>query len=122
MSFGADFLETWDSRVERARQYALFRAPRKSSGNLTIGRATYVGPRLSMTASKCDDWIPTAAGAEAEIPWSVLNIVIANRPPTKTQDFDIATPKTALANHDPAGARARTGVPAATLTELAAAD
>ena len=121
ISFGADFLETWQSPVELARQYALFRAPRKSSGNLTIGRATYVGPRLSMTASKCDDWISTAPGAEAEIAWSVLNVVVANRPPAKASDFDLATLKSAIANHDPASVSARTGVPAATITQLAEA-
>ena len=42
ISFGADFLETWQSPVEYARQYALFRTPQKRRGNLTIGRATYV--------------------------------------------------------------------------------
>jgi len=40
ISFGADFLETWQSPVELARQYALFRAPQKRRGSLTIGRAT----------------------------------------------------------------------------------
>ena len=76
ISFGADFLETWQSPVELARQYSLFRTPQKRRGTLTIGRATYVGPRLSMTASKCDEWIATAPGAEAEIAWSVLNVLV----------------------------------------------
>src|SRR5260370_14210763 len=121
ISFGADFLETWQSPVELARQYAIFRAPQKRRGTLTIGRATYVGPRLSMTASKCDDWISTAPGAEAEIAWSVLNVVVANRPPAKTSDFDLAALNTALANHDPNAVSARTGVPAAKITQLAEA-
>ena len=76
ISFGADFLETWQSPVEFARQYSLFRTPQKRRGALTIGRATYVGPRLSMTASKCDDWIATAPGAQADVAWSVLNVLV----------------------------------------------
>ena len=65
ISFGADFLETWHSPVELARQYSVFRTPQNRRGALTIGRAIYVGPRLSMTASKCDEWIATAPGREA---------------------------------------------------------
>src|SRR6202035_2516037 len=72
ISFGADFLETWQSPVELARQYSLFRTPQKRRGALTIGRSTYVRPRLSLTASKCDDWIATAPGAQADVAWSVL--------------------------------------------------
>ena len=119
ISFGADFLETWQSPVELARQYALFRAPQKRRGNLTIGRATYVGPRLSMTASKCYDSIATAPGAEAEIAWSVLNAVMKNRPHSENAGFDLAALNNAVANYDPAAVSARTAVPAATITQLA---
>ena len=119
ISFGADFLETWQSPVELARQYALFRAPQKRRGNLTIGRATYIGPRLSMTASKCDEWIATAPGAEAEIAWSVLNVVIKNRSQTQNSGFDLTAVNNAIANYDPAAVSARTGVPAATIAQFA---
>jgi anaerobic selenocysteine-containing dehydrogenase/Fe-S-cluster-containing dehydrogenase component len=119
ISFGADFLETWQSPVELARQYALFRAPQKRRGNLTIGRATYIGPRLSMTASKCDEWIATAPGAEAEIAWSVLNVVIKNRSQTQNSGFDLTAVNNAIANYGPAAVSARTGVSAATITQLA---
>ena len=118
ISFGADFLETWQSPVEYARQYSLFRTPQKRRGNLTIGRATYVGPRLSMTASKCDDWISTAVGAEAEIAWSVLNVVLKNRAPAENSGFDLGALTKSVANHDPAAVSARTGIPAETITQL----
>jgi anaerobic selenocysteine-containing dehydrogenase/Fe-S-cluster-containing dehydrogenase component len=119
IAFDADFLETWQSPVELARQYALFRAPQKRRGNLTIGRATYIGPRLSMTASKCDEWIATAPGAEAEIAWSVLNVVIKNRSQTQNSGFDLTAVNKAVVNYDPAAISARTGVPAAAITQLA---
>ena len=44
ISFGADFLSTWVSPVEFHRQYAAFRTPKQRRGQLTLARATYVGP------------------------------------------------------------------------------
>jgi len=118
ISFGADFLETWQSPVELARQYSLFRTPRKRRGRLTIGRAIYVGPRLSMTASKCDDWIATAPGAEADVAWSVLNVLVKQRWVSQNSGFDLAALSKAVANFDPAATSARTGVPVETITRL----
>src|SRR6202162_741845 len=77
ISFGADFLETWRSPIELARQYAEFRAPKNRNGALTIGRAIYVGPRFQMTAAKCDQWVASPAGAEATIALSVLHVMLA---------------------------------------------
>ena len=119
ISFGADFLETWQSPVELARQYSLFRTPQKRRGALTIGRATYVGPRLSMTASKCDEWIATAPGAQADVAWSVLNVLVRNGMVSKSSGFDLAALGKAVENFDPAATSARTGVPVETITRLA---
>ncbi len=118
ISFGADFLETWQSPVELARQYALFRAPQKRRGTLTIGRATYVGPRLSMTASKCDDWIATAPGVQADVAWSVLNVLVKQRWISQNSGFDLDALTRAVANFDPAATSTRTGVPVETITRL----
>jgi len=118
ISFGADFLETWQSPVELARQYSLFRTPQNRRGALSIGRATYVGPRLSMTASKCDDWIATAPGAQADVAWSVLNVLVKNGKVSPNSGFDLAALTKAVANFDPAATSARTGVPAETITAL----
>jgi len=117
ISFGADFLETWQSPVELARQYSQFRTPQNRRGALTIGRATYVGPRLSMTASKCDDWIATAPGAQADVAWSVLNVLVKNGKVSQSSGFDLAALGKAVENFDPAATSARTGVPVATITQ-----
>ena len=101
ISFGADFLETWQSPVELARQYSLFRTPQKRRGALTIGRAIYVGPRLSMTASKCDDWIGTAPGAQADVAWSVLNVLVKNGKVSANSGFDLTALGKAVENFDP---------------------
>ena len=118
ISFGADFLETWQSPVELARQYSQFRTPQNRRGALTIGRATYVGPRLSMTASKCDDWIATAPGAQADVAWSVLNVLVKNGKVSPNSGFDLAALGKAVENFDPAATSARTGVPVETITRL----
>ncbi|HYK66261.1 MAG TPA: molybdopterin-dependent oxidoreductase, partial [Patescibacteria group bacterium] len=118
ISFGADFLETWQSPVELARQYAVFRAPQKRRGALTIGRAAYVGPRLSMTASKCDEWIATAPGAQADVAWSVLHVLVKNGMVSPNSGFDLAALSKAVENFDPAATSARTGVPAETIARL----
>jgi len=118
ISFGADFLETWQSPVELARQYSLFRTPHQRRGTLTIGRATYVGPRLSMTASKCDAWIATAPGAEADVAWSVLNVLVKQRWVSQNSGFDLAALTKAVANFDPVATSARTGVPVEIITAL----
>jgi anaerobic selenocysteine-containing dehydrogenase/Fe-S-cluster-containing dehydrogenase component len=118
ISFGADFLETWQSPVELARQYALFRTPQKRQGGLTIGRATYVGPRLSMTASKCDEWIATAPGAQADVAWSVLNVLVKGGMVSPNSGFDLTALGKAVENFDPAATSARTGVPSEVITRL----
>lgn len=51
VSFAADFLETWISPVEFARQFAEMRAVRDG----VRGRFVYVGPRVSMTAANADE-------------------------------------------------------------------
>src|SRR5258708_4633756 len=118
ISFRPDFLETWQSPVELARQYSQFRTPQKRRGVLTIGRATYVGPRLSMTASKCDEWIATAPGAQADVAWSMLNVLVKSGKVSPSSGFDIAALSKAVENFDPAATSARTGVPVQMITQL----
>ncbi len=62
ISFGADFLETWISPVEFARQFAAMRQVR----NGTRGRFVYVGPRVSMTAANADHRIIVQPGYEEQ--------------------------------------------------------
>ena len=73
ISFGADFLETWRSPVELSRQYAAFRSPRtNSAGKQSIGKAYYIGPRMSLTAAKTDYYFQCAVGTEAVVALAVL--------------------------------------------------
>lgn len=62
VSFGADFLETWVSPVEYAREFAAMREIRNGA---RAGFA-YIGPRLSMTAANADVRILVPPGALTE--------------------------------------------------------
>jgi molybdopterin-containing oxidoreductase family iron-sulfur binding subunit len=68
ISFGADFLETWVSPVQYARQFAEMRSLRDGK----TGRMVYVGPRLSMTAANADDFLMVPPGAEHEVAVAML--------------------------------------------------
>ncbi|MHB8381273.1 MAG: molybdopterin-dependent oxidoreductase [Candidatus Binataceae bacterium] len=121
ISFGADFLETGPSPVELARQYAAFRAPKTRRGQLTIGRSFYVGPRMSMTAAKCDDWISAAPGAEAQIAWSVLHVLVAQRWIAQNSGLDLGALTTMVSAYEPGAVGQRTGVAADMINAMATA-
>ncbi|MEJ5376263.1 MAG: 4Fe-4S dicluster domain-containing protein [bacterium] len=68
ISFGADFLGTWISPVQYARQFASFRAGEGASRGLFV----YVGPRLSQTAACADLWIPVKPSAQRLVALGIL--------------------------------------------------
>ena len=72
ISFGADFLETWISPVEYARQFAQMHSLRDGK----MGRMVYVGPRLSMTAANADEFLMVPAGAMHEIALAMLRVML----------------------------------------------
>ncbi|MBI2080545.1 MAG: molybdopterin-dependent oxidoreductase, partial [candidate division NC10 bacterium] len=75
LSFGADFLETWLSPVEHARQFAAARAYRQGR----IGRFAYIGPRLSLTGANADEWIAARPGTEGLLALGMLHTILAER-------------------------------------------
>jgi anaerobic selenocysteine-containing dehydrogenase len=71
-SFGANFLETWLSPVANTRGYSQMR-----QGAFTGHRGTLVQfePRMSMTASKADEWVPIKPGTEALVALAIGRLV-----------------------------------------------
>lgn len=66
LSFGADFLGTWEAPVPYAAQYSQFRnAPR--------GVLVQAEPKMTLTGANADLWVPVRPGAEG-----VLALAIAN--------------------------------------------
>ncbi|MGH7933230.1 MAG: molybdopterin-dependent oxidoreductase, partial [Candidatus Binataceae bacterium] len=119
ISFGADFLETWRSPVEFGRQYAEFRTPKQKDGELTVGRAAYVGPRLNATAAKSDEWLAANPGGEGTIAMGVLNVVVSQGWVKPNSGIDTATLKSFVAGYDPDTVAAQTGVSADQIKRIA---
>jgi anaerobic selenocysteine-containing dehydrogenase/Fe-S-cluster-containing dehydrogenase component len=119
ISFGADFVETWGSPVEYARQFAQFRAPRTRGGTLSIGHAAYVGPRLNSTAAKCDEWVASNAGTEGAVAMAVLNVVLSQGWVASNSDADMGALKGLVADYDPEKISAQTGVSADQIKRIA---
>jgi anaerobic selenocysteine-containing dehydrogenase/Fe-S-cluster-containing dehydrogenase component len=119
ISFGANFLETWISPVEFGRQYSEFRAPKERRGTTAIGRAFYVGPRMSTTAAKCDEWIAAGPGAETEVAFAILGVMLKQRWVSQNSGVDLDALGKLVASYDAAAVSQRTGVPVDTISRMA---
>ncbi|MFQ5746929.1 MAG: molybdopterin dinucleotide binding domain-containing protein [Gemmatimonadota bacterium] len=75
VSFGADFLETWLAPVDLAGRFA--RARDVEAGR--HARFTFVGPRLSLTGTNADDWLPARPGTEGHVALAVAHVVAERR-------------------------------------------
>ncbi|HEY6004690.1 MAG TPA: hypothetical protein VIV57_17580, partial [Anaeromyxobacter sp.] len=114
VAFGADFLETWRSPVEGARQLA--------AGRGRIGedrtRLTWVGPRLALTGISADRWIRCRSGGEAAVALGMLRVLL-----DPARDIPVTAKTRALAAraaHLPAQDLAnRAGVPWSEIEALA---
>ena len=119
ISFGADFLSTWGSPVEYHRQYAQFRTPRERRGQLSLARATYVGPAMTMTAGKCDEWIAVNPGDEAAIALSVLSVLLKQGWISNKSGVNVDALRKMTADFEVTAVAQRTGVPAEAITRMA---
>lgn len=71
-SFGANFLETWQSPVAYSRAFGEFRQGQ------TGGRGFFVQfePRLSATAASADEWVPLRPGSDGLVALAIGRIII----------------------------------------------
>ena len=74
LSFGADFLSTWVSPTQYAREYGNFR----HSEGRGRGYLVHADPRFSMTAASADEWIPIRPGAEGVLALSIACVITEN--------------------------------------------
>jgi molybdopterin-containing oxidoreductase family iron-sulfur binding subunit len=83
LSFGADFLGTWVSPVNFARQYTKFRkAPR--------GVLIQVEPKMTMTGANADRWIPIRPGTEGILAMGIANQLLQDAAYAKNAPADAA--------------------------------
>ena len=64
VSFGADFVESWQSPVELARQFASSHA-----------RLVWVGPRLALSGARAESWLAVRAGGELAVALGLLRVL-----------------------------------------------
>ncbi len=77
IDFGSEMLDTGRSPVEHQRQWAEARAIEARAGG--GARFVYVGPRLSLTASTADEWLPARPGTEGLVAQALASIVAGRR-------------------------------------------
>ena len=73
VSFGADFLETWLSPVEYARQFKTMHALHDGDKGLFF----HIGPFQSLTGANADQWIACRPGSEAIIALGLIREALA---------------------------------------------
>jgi menaquinone reductase, molybdopterin-binding-like subunit len=73
ISFGADFLSTWNSPVAQSVAYGHMRQGRPG----LRGKLVHFEPRLSLTAANADEWLACAPGTEGLVALSIAHVIIA---------------------------------------------
>jgi anaerobic selenocysteine-containing dehydrogenase len=115
LSFSANFLETWLSNVQYARQFASFHAPGERGKNLFI----YVGPRLSMTAANADHWIAVSPEDQSLVALGIIRLLLARESSAVIKAEQRAALEAQVRNFSPKMIEERTGVKAEILEMVA---
>jgi menaquinone reductase, molybdopterin-binding-like subunit len=115
ISFGADFLGTWNSPVAQSIGYGTMRQGRPGQR----GKFVHVEPRLSQTAANADEWIPCKPGTEGLFALSLAHVIMRDKQRPATSVTTIDGWSQGLADYAPEKTVNQTGVPAGTVTRLA---
>jgi molybdopterin-containing oxidoreductase family iron-sulfur binding subunit len=113
VDFGSDFLESGLSPTEHARQLAEARDVQAHPDG--GARLVSVGPRLSMTVSNADEWLPARPGSEGILALAVARVAIENGAGAPEHQALLGG---LLAGFDAASAAAKADVPAASIERL----
>ncbi|MGC3974499.1 MAG: molybdopterin-dependent oxidoreductase [Nitrospira sp.] len=73
LSFGAPFLEQWQSPVSLSIAFGRMRQGRKNRR----GRFVHIEPRLSLTAASADRWLPVRPGTEGLLALGIGHILLS---------------------------------------------
>jgi anaerobic selenocysteine-containing dehydrogenase/Fe-S-cluster-containing dehydrogenase component len=115
ISFSADFLETWVSNVQFARQFAAFREPGTAGKNPFV----YIGPRLSVTGANADKWIAVPPGGQSIVAFGLLHMLLMRNHAPALRGAEIERLKSSLSPFTSEYVRSRTGVQKEALEMLA---
>jgi menaquinone reductase, molybdopterin-binding-like subunit len=119
ISFGADFLGTWNSPVSQSIGYGEMRQGRVGHR----GRFVQVEARMSQTGANADEWVPCRPGTEGILALGIAHAIISGK--LSLHDAHsragalIAGWAEGLPDYTPDMVEKQTGVPAATIDRLA---
>jgi len=119
ISFGANFLGTWNSPVAQSVGYGEMRKGRPGMR----GKLVQFEPRISQTGANADEWIPCAPGTEGMLALSMAHVLIQEKLRTSASAGaagDLVEGwSQGLAEYAPEKIESQTGVKAATITRIA---
>jgi menaquinone reductase, molybdopterin-binding-like subunit len=75
ISFGADFLGTWNSPVAQSLAFGHMRQGRPGQR----GKFVQFEPRISQTGASADEWIPVQPGTEGLLALSLAQVIMAEK-------------------------------------------
>jgi anaerobic selenocysteine-containing dehydrogenase len=77
ISFGADFLGTWNSPVAQSAAYGVMR-----QGHPGLrGAFVQVESRMSLTGASADEWVPVKPGTEGVLALGLAHVILAGKRP-----------------------------------------
>jgi len=119
ISFGADFIATWNSPVAQSIGYGQMRQGRPGHR----AKFVHVEPRISQTGANADEWIPAKPGTEGIFALSLAHVILREklRPASAAGHAGSLIDGWAqgLPDYAPERTEKQIGVPAATITRIA---
>lgn len=119
ISFGADFLATWNSPVAQAVGYGVLRQGRPG----VRAKFVQVEPRMSPTGANADEWIPARPGTEGLVALSLAHVILNEKllaaPGASPATSLIAGWNNGLPDYAPESVEKKTGVAAEKITRIA---
>jgi anaerobic selenocysteine-containing dehydrogenase len=117
ISFGADFLGTWNSPVAQNHGYGEMRQGHPQQR----GTFVQVEPRMTTTGASADEWVPVKPGTEGALALGLAHVILANklRPAGGAPGGTIAGWSEGLTAYAPEQVEKITGVPARRIDRLA---
>jgi len=119
ISFGADFLGTWNSPVSQGHGYGLMRQGRSG----VRGTLVQVEARMSQTGANADEWVPAKPGSEGVVALGLAHVLMMEKLRTAAAAGRAGAAidgwSAGLADYAPDRVESISGVPAARLARLA---
>jgi len=118
LSFGADFLGTWNSPVAQAAGYGEMRQGHPGSR----GKLVQLEQRMSQTGANADEWVPVRPGTEGALALGLAHVILRQKLRPAKEDGAaqlIAGWAQGLPDYSPEDVEKKTGVAAKRIERLA---